>query len=81
MLYQTVLHLEHADPPLSFWLIEIEDQNAELALKRNLRDAIAVARRTARDYFGADLFTEEEIRNQIHAIGEGGRWFAAEDLL
>jgi hypothetical protein len=80
MRYQTVLHLEHADPPLTLWLIEVEGQNAELALKRNLSEAIAVARKTARDYFGADIFTEEELQNQVHIIGESGRWLAAEDL-
>jgi hypothetical protein len=80
VLFQTVLHLEHADPPLTFWLIEIEEQSAKLALKRNLSDAIVVARRAARDYFGADILTEEEIKNQLHTIDEGGRWFAAEDL-
>jgi len=80
MRYQTVFHLDHADPPISLWLIEVEGPAAELALKQNLREAIAAAGRTARGYFGADIFTPEELTNQIHIIGEGGRWFAAEDL-
>jgi len=81
MRYQTVFHLDHADPPISLWLIEVEGPTAELALKQNLREAIVAAGRTARDLFGADIFTQEELENQIHVIGEDGRWFAAEDSI
>ena len=79
MRYQTVFHLDHADPPVSLWLIGVEGPTAELALKQNLEHAIVAARRKARDYFGADIFTQEELRNQIHFVDKDGRWFAAED--
>ena len=80
MRYQTVFHLDHADPSISLWLIEVEGPTLELALKQNLRQAIVAAESAAREYFGADIFTQEELGNQIHIIDEDGRWFAAEDL-
>jgi hypothetical protein len=79
MLYQVVFQLDHADPPNSFWLIEVEGPNLGLALKQNLRQVMAAAEKTAREYFGADIFTQEELRNQIHLVDKDGRWFAAED--
>ena len=79
MRYEIVFHPDHADPPFTLWLIEVEGPNPELALRRNLGEVIASARSTAREYFGADIFTPKQLKDQIHVIGES-RWLAAKDL-
>jgi hypothetical protein len=80
MRYEVVFHPDHADPPFTLWLSELEGSNPSLALKQNLSDVMTIAQRIARQHFGADIFTEEELKDQIHVIDESGRWFAAENL-
>ncbi|MGH2522091.1 MAG: hypothetical protein ACRDH2_06265 [Anaerolineales bacterium] len=80
MLYQAVFHPDHADPPFTLWLIEIEGPNPTFALKWNLRQVMGAAKSAAREYFGADLFTQEELQNQIHVVDENEDWFAAKDM-
>jgi len=78
--YQTIFHTNDADPPVTFWLIEVEGRNARVALKEKLDQVIASARGMCRDYFGADIFNRDELISQIHVISANGRWYAAEDL-
>jgi hypothetical protein len=78
--YQAVFHADHADPPLTLCLIEVEGRNAREALKENLDKVVASAQEVCQDYFGAEIFTTDELVSQIHIIAGNGRWFAAEDL-
>ena len=80
MLYQTIFHPDHADPPFTLELVEVEGANPRLALKWNLDEVVASAQEVCRDYFGTDIFTRNELASQIFIIDDNGRWLSAEDL-
>ena len=66
--YHAVFQPARAQPPFVLWLIEIEGHSAEDALKANLERVTASARAVCLDYFGAEIFSREELLSQIRVI-------------
>lgn len=80
MRYQTLFHPERADPAFTLMLMEIEGHSPEQALARHLDAVMAVAHRECVGYFGADLFTRDELMRQVYVVDKNGHWHSAREV-
>jgi hypothetical protein len=81
MSYQTIFHPNDADPPFTLMLLEIEGQSPESALTQHLEAVVDAAHRACVEYFGAELFTRDELIRQIYVVDREGRWHAAREVV
>jgi len=74
MRYRTVFRPKHIEPAVTFWLMEVEGQDAKQALKPQLERIVTAAQTACLSYFGSNPFSRKELLAQISAITDSGAW-------